>query len=70
MPAPTAGAIELVGFPLKFSGTPSRIGAPPPLLGQHTEAVLGDLGYSAAGIVTVSNCEAYLNQVPKFGWPL
>ncbi|MBI4635761.1 MAG: CoA transferase [Candidatus Rokubacteria bacterium] len=50
---PTAGAIKLVGFPLKFSGTPSRIGAPPPLLGQHTEAVLGDLGYSAAEVAAL-----------------
>lgn len=34
--------VALVASPLKLSATPVRTDLPPPLLGQHTEAVLGD----------------------------
>jgi crotonobetainyl-CoA:carnitine CoA-transferase CaiB-like acyl-CoA transferase len=45
---PLAGSVNLVASPLKLSGTPVRTDNPPPLLGQHTEQVLGDvLGWDA-----------------------
>ncbi len=48
---PTAGRVKLVGIPVKFSETPGEISLPPPLLGQHTEEVLGGLlGLSAQDI--------------------
>jgi len=51
LPHPTAGKVRLVGSPLKLSRTPVRIEEAPPLLGQHTEEVLGAyLGYGAAEI--------------------
>ena len=40
-PLAGAGAVELIGNPLKFSDTPVRYGNAPPLLGQHTAEVLG-----------------------------
>lgn len=40
---PAAGPIPLVGSPMKFSGTPAGSTGAPPLLGQHTEQVLGEL---------------------------
>jgi crotonobetainyl-CoA:carnitine CoA-transferase CaiB-like acyl-CoA transferase len=47
----TAGLLKMTGTPLKFSGTPGSVRTPPPLLGQHTAAVLGeDLGLEPARI--------------------
>jgi len=34
----------------RFSATPQAAGAPPPLLGEHTDPVLEDLGYDASAI--------------------
>ena len=44
---PGAGPVNLVSSPMKLSATPVRNDVAPPLLGQHTDAVLGELlGYS------------------------
>ena len=42
--------LTLVGQPMKLSRTPSRLAAPPPGLGQHTDAVLKEFGFSAGEI--------------------
>jgi len=48
---PTVGDLKMVGIPFRFSGTPGAIRRAPPLLGQHTEEVLGaELGLSAERI--------------------
>ncbi|MFZ2447112.1 MAG: CaiB/BaiF CoA-transferase family protein [Syntrophobacteraceae bacterium] len=43
---PVAGKVNQLGFPYKFSSTPARAIRRPPLLGEHSEEVLGWLGYS------------------------
>jgi formyl-CoA transferase/CoA:oxalate CoA-transferase len=47
---PEVGPLRLMGQPLVLAGTPLRDPGPPPTLGQHTEQVLADLGYSPAAI--------------------
>jgi crotonobetainyl-CoA:carnitine CoA-transferase CaiB-like acyl-CoA transferase len=38
--------LTLVGQPVSLSRTPSHLAAPPPKLGEHTDAVLKDFGFS------------------------
>lgn len=40
---PTLGKLKMLGTPVKFSRTPTRIATLPPLLGQHTEEILSAL---------------------------
>jgi crotonobetainyl-CoA:carnitine CoA-transferase CaiB-like acyl-CoA transferase len=47
---PTLGAIELVGQAVSLSRTPSRLETASPDQGEHTDAILGELGYSAGDI--------------------
>ncbi len=51
LPHPLAGTVPQVVNPIKFSETPLEYRNAPPLLGQHTAAVLAErLGYDAARI--------------------
>jgi crotonobetainyl-CoA:carnitine CoA-transferase CaiB-like acyl-CoA transferase len=42
---PEAGAIELPGLAMRFSGTPGELRRPP-LLGEHNVEIFGELGYT------------------------
>jgi len=47
---PTIGDLKMLGIPFKFSDTPAAVRRPPPLLGEHSDEVLGELGMDAAAI--------------------
>lgn len=44
---PVEGRTMVLASPLKLSGTPVQVRTPPPLLGQHTEEVLSEVGAAA-----------------------
>jgi len=50
---PTLGRIKTLGTPVKLSDTPLIPGRPAPLLGQHTDEVLGGVGFSANEIASM-----------------
>ena len=47
---PKTGEVENIGFVAKFLENPSSIRTPSPLLGEHTEKVLSDFGFSKEDI--------------------
>jgi formyl-CoA transferase len=51
------GDIELVGQPIVMTRTPSRIRTPPPLMGEHTDEILHELGYDEEQIAELRAAE-------------
>ena len=55
MAHPTLGSIKQTGIPVKFSQTPGGLDRPPPLLGEHNNEILEELGYTKADIQQLSD---------------
>ena len=53
-----AKPMTLVGQPFGLSRTPSRLAAPPPAIGAHTDAVLAEFGFTKAQIAALKKAKA------------
>jgi crotonobetainyl-CoA:carnitine CoA-transferase CaiB-like acyl-CoA transferase len=67
VPHATLGEITVTGFPYHFSGTPLENRYGPPLLGEHSREILGELGYDEETIETW--CEAGAVEQAKIETP-
>jgi len=56
---PVEGETHALGFPVKLGGTPQQVRHPAPLLGQHTEQVLGEIGMTPATIEALRQSGAF-----------
>jgi formyl-CoA transferase len=50
--------LRMAGQPMSLSRTPSRLAAPPPTLGEHTDAVLKEFGFKAKEIAALRKANA------------
>jgi len=57
---PMAGPMKVVNTPVKFCQNPASVKAPAPEVGQHTEEILLELGYSWEDIVNLKDKGAIL----------
>lgn len=55
---PTAGRVETLGQPVKFSRTPGSVERAAPRLGEHTREVLSELGFDSAKIDALIQSQA------------
>ena len=67
MQHPVAGMIQQIGFPIKFSETRGEITTHAPELGEHTEAVLTQLGYDQTELAQL-RAAGVIGQMAQVEW--
>ena len=58
VPHPSGVDLAQLSSPMRFTETPLQTQAAPPLLGQHSDDILAELGYDAAGIKALRSAGA------------
>jgi formyl-CoA transferase/CoA:oxalate CoA-transferase len=58
MTHPTAGQMQVLGVPVKLGDNAGSVRTPPPTLGEHTHAVLRELGYDEKQVAVLERAEA------------
>ena len=53
-PHEVLGPIKTIALPILFDGAPRDAGTPPPMLGEHSRAVLQEIGYEDAEIARLA----------------
>jgi crotonobetainyl-CoA:carnitine CoA-transferase CaiB-like acyl-CoA transferase len=51
---PLAGLVKSLANPVQYSDTPVAYRLPPPILGEHNAAILGELGFTSGEIATLA----------------
>ena len=57
LPHPSGVDVPLVASPMRFGGQALPVTTPPPLLGEHSDAILAELGYARADIDALRSAE-------------
>ncbi len=63
-PHPALGSIKTIALPIVFDGEPRGPGSPPPMLGEHSRAVLQQLGYEDAEIARLASSGIIVDGAP------
>ena len=56
---PIEGTVPNIGFAVKMMGTPQQVYRHPPLLGEHTQEILGEIGFDEAAIDSLKTAGAF-----------
>ncbi len=62
---PTEGRVKTPGFPIRFSRTPSEIRMGAPLTGEHSDAVLREVGFTAEEVASLTKAGAVSRGEPE-----
>ncbi len=57
VPHPSGVNVPLVASPMRFEGDPLPMRSAPPLLGEHSDAILAELGYSSDTVAALRRAE-------------